>query len=135
MSLLAPFLVQIFLTFVVAIMLFVSRVRAVSTRQVRVRDILVSNNAWPERAKLVGNNFGNQFETPVLFYALVLMAMQVGVTGTGMVVCAWIYVVSRIVHALIHMTSNRLNPRFASFLVGVAALMGMAIQLALKALA
>ena len=135
MSLLAPFLVQIFLTFIVAVLLFMSRVRAVTSRQVRVRDILVSNSTWPERSKLIGNNFANQFETPVLFYALVLMAMQVGATGTGVVACAWIYVVSRLVHAFIHLTSNRLNPRFGAFLVGVGALLAMAVQLALKVMA
>jgi len=41
------------------------------------------------------------------------------------VVMAWLFVLSRIVHAAIHVTSNNVNHRFAVFAVGVALLLMM----------
>ena len=38
------------------------------------------------------------------------------------VVMAWLFVVSRIVHAFIHVTSNHVGQRFAAFLVGAVIL-------------
>ena len=48
-----------------------------------MRDIALSNEAWPDDLKKVANNMHNQFETPVLFYVLCGVATYVGATGSG----------------------------------------------------
>lgn len=61
------------------------------------------------------DNFRNLFETPVLFYALVAVAIASGYTPTWLALGAWFYVALRTAHSLIHCTYNRVMHRFAAF--------------------
>jgi hypothetical protein len=97
---------------------------------VKLGDIALGNDAWPDAAKQWGNNFSNQFETPVLFYALCLAATLAGATGWVMTALAWAYVATRVGHTLIHTGANDVRMRFNVFLVGVAVLAAMAIGVA-----
>jgi hypothetical protein len=71
------------------------------------------------------DNFRNLFETPVLFYALVGVAIASNYVPTWLVVGAWLYVALRIVHSLIHCTYNRVMQRFAAFGAGFVLLVGL----------
>ena len=75
-------------------------------------------------------NLRNQFEVPVLFYVMCLAAMQVDAAGTAMIVLAWLFVVSRAIHAAIHLTYNHIPHRFAAFFFSVAAVTLMWVVLA-----
>ena len=77
----------------------------------RFSDVAVSNERYPEPARLAAANFANQFETPVLFYALIMLAMAVNATGYVMAALAWGFVATRVVHTLIHVGSNDLRLR------------------------
>jgi hypothetical protein len=126
MKLIYPALAQIVWTFVVLGIMF--RARQVAFKAgVKLKDIAVSGEAWPNEAKLASNNFSNQFETPVLFYALVLFALHVGATGWVMTTLAWVYVASRVAHTLVHTGTNGVMNRAKIFLVGLVALLGMLI--------
>ena len=127
MSLIYPALAQIFWTFIVLVILFLARKEAFQSGGVKIKDIAVTSEAWPERAKLASANFSNQFETPVLFYALVLIATHVGATGWIMATLAWAYVASRIGHTLIHTGSNRVMNRAKIYFAGLFALLCMLI--------
>ena len=48
------------------------------------------------------------------------------------VVLSWVFVASRLVHAFIHTTSNRIQVRFTVFLVGAVVLAVMWIVFALR---
>jgi hypothetical protein len=129
MSLIYPALAQIGWMFVVFVILFLARREAVVSRTVRMKDIALAGDAWPDRAKAAANNFSNQFETPVLFFVILLIANEVGAKATWMVVLAWIYVASRVVHTFIHVTSNHVIRRASAFFVGLLALFLMWIGL------
>ncbi|KQY75279.1 MAPEG family protein [Brevundimonas sp. Root1423] len=131
MSLVIPFLVQIALTLATTVLLAGARWGALKRREVRMSAIAISNDAWPKPVRLLTNNYANQFESPVLFYALILMALHLGATGIGMVVAAWVFVASRIGHSLVHLNGNNVRRRFYVFGAGVFALAAMAAQLAL----
>lgn len=126
MSLLYPALAQIFWTFIVLVILFRSRQAAVR-QGVRLKDIAVNGDAWPDSAKLASANFTNQFETPVLFYALALIATHVGATGWIMTTLAWVYVATRIGHTLVHTGQNRVMTRAKIYFGGLLALFAMLI--------
>ncbi len=126
MALIYPALFQIFWTLVVLVIMFRARQEAFRAGT-RIKDIAVTSEAWPEKARLAQNNFANQFETPVLFYALVLFAMQVGATGWIMQALAWAYVATRIGHTLIHTGANNVKRRALVFTVGLGALLAMLI--------
>ncbi len=125
MELVWPVLAQVLLTLVVLGLLGRARVRAVKAGAVRIKDIAVSSDGWPDDVRKVANNFANQFETPVLFYVLCGLAMSQGITGWPMVALAWIFVASRIAHAVVHTGRNVVMLRFRIFLVGVGALTAM----------
>ena len=134
MSLIYPALAQILLTFIVLGMMGAARVGALQRREVKLGDIALSGSAFPEKVRQIANNFSNQFETPVLFFVLVLVAIYAGATGKVMTFLAWAYVISRFTHAYVHCTSNNVRLRFNIFLAGVAALFAMWLVIVIELL-
>ncbi len=59
----------------------------------------------------VAYSFSNQFELPVLFYVLTILAYVTHLAGVVFVVLAWIFVIFRILHAYVHVTSNIIRLR------------------------
>ena len=64
------------------------------------------------------NNLANQFELPVLFYPLTIALYVTDGVTTFTVTLAWLFVISRYIHAWIHITSNRIRFRRPMFIVG-----------------
>ncbi|MBN9064876.1 MAG: hypothetical protein BGP06_10250 [Rhizobiales bacterium 65-9] len=127
MNLIYPALAQIIWTFVVLAIMTRARMAAFRAGEVRLGEIAVSGERWPPKARAAGNNFSNQFETPVLFFALIAIAIFIGSTGWIMTLLAWIYVASRVVHTFIHTGPNDVMTRMRVFAVGLAALFCMLI--------
>lgn len=94
-----------------------------------------SPRANPERAKLAGDAFSNQFEIPVLFFALVPLAILTRKADHLFIIMEWIFVVSRLAHAAIHTTTNRQPARGVAWLLGVVTLLVMWIVFAVRILA
>ena len=122
MSLLYPVLAQVLLTLLINFRLGALRITALRSRVVRLRDVALSGEAYPEDARKVANNLRNQYETPILFYVLCGAAIYVGATGLLMTLLAWAYVATRVVHSAIHITHNRVQQRFIPFLIGLIVL-------------
>ena len=97
-----------------------------------MRDIALGERNWPTRIQQIANAYHNQFELPVLFYALVALALFTRKADLLFVVMSWMFVASRLVHAAIHTTSNKVSLRFMAFLVGVLILMVMWIIFAVR---
>jgi hypothetical protein len=105
-SVLLPVFVQVALTFVLLLRLGRGRVRAVKAGRTMVRDIALGENNWPPEIAQVGNCFNNQFQLPVLFYVLVALALFTRKADLLFVILSWVFVISRIVHAGIHITQQ-----------------------------
>lgn len=135
MSLVYPVLAQVLLTLLLFLKLGQARVAAVRSRQVRVADIALSADAYPENARKLSNNVGNQFQTPVLFYVLGGVATYVGATGFPMTLLAWAYVATRVAHSAIHVSYNRVQHRFLVFLLGLVVLVLMFIGVVVRLIA
>jgi len=97
------------------------RVPMIMRGEVKIRDMALSREAWPEREKKVSNAFDNQFQLPVLFYLACVVAVFVGPTWFDLVL-AWAFVVTRYVHAYIHATSNHVIQRFWAYASGLVIL-------------
>lgn len=119
---LAPLFVMVLLTFAVGFTMAGLRMGALTRREVRIQDVDLGQPNWPQRVTQVANNFRNQFEMPVLFYVLTILAIITRHADLLFVVMAWIFVLSRLIHAYIHVTSNNLRMRGAWFGVGAAVL-------------
>ena len=120
-----PVLVQVGLTFILLFRMGRSRLAHLRTGEVLVKDIALGERNWPKRILQLQNSYQNQFELPVLFYALVALALITRKADMVFVVMAWLFVASRLVHAYIHITSNKLVWRFQAFVVGVLILAAM----------
>jgi hypothetical protein len=114
---------QVLLTFVILVLMGRERVPRVMSGEIPVADIAVERTAYPLRARLLSNNFDNQFQLPVLFYVATLLALWTANIGWVEVVFAWLFVVLRYAHAAIHTTSNSLLPRFSAYTAGMVVLM------------
>ncbi|MFT3952953.1 MAG: MAPEG family protein [Piscinibacter sp.] len=134
-SLVWPLLVQVALTLAVLGVLGRRRFRALGARDVRAKEVALSNDAWPETVKQASNNFSNQFEIPVLFYVLVITAIHVGATGPVMTVLAGILRGEpRRPRLREHISRNNVNRRFAIFAGGVLVLVAMLVGVLVAAL-
>lgn len=133
--LIAAMLFQMGWTLVVLVMTGRARVAALKAREVTLKQVALSNDAWPDRIKALSNNYANQFETPVLFYAACLLALHLGATGWEMCALAWLFVATRIAHTLVHTGGNNVILRFRIFVAGVGVLVAMLVGIAFVALA
>lgn len=130
---LLPLFVEVGLTFLLLFRLGALRVGAVNRGETG-DDIAVDGSAYPLPCRKSANAFANQFELPVLFYVLTLLALATRKADFVFVVLAWVFVLSRIAHAYVHTTSNTLRTRFGVFAVGAVVLLVMWVLFALSIL-
>ena len=116
-----PMIAHVALVYAVYGLMFLRRRQAVAAGSVRVSQFR-ENQSEPPESLFVRNNLVNQFELPVLFHACCLALYAADGAGTVAVVLAWIFILSRYVHAFIHVTSNRIRYRQPAFSVGFAVL-------------
>jgi hypothetical protein len=124
-AILYPVLAQIILTFIVMFGMGWARQKAMRTHHLRYGDIAIDAARWPDESRKFANNFSNQFELPVIFYVLCLIALMTGKADFLMLVLAWAFVASRALHAFIHTGSNAMPLRSAVFFIGAVLLMVM----------
>jgi hypothetical protein len=131
---LLPVFVLVALTLVLALWMGYERNRVVYSKEVRIKDIALTKEGWPDRAKQLSNAYHNQYELPVLFYILVALALITKKADLIFVVLSWVFVLSRLVHAYIHTTTNRVPRRFFAYLVGLVVLTIMWAMFAIRIL-
>ncbi|MFZ5732519.1 MAG: MAPEG family protein [Pseudomonadota bacterium] len=131
---LLPVFMLVLLAFGLMFYMGVVRRRALVNRQTTFKDTALSNANWPDDAQKAGNCFSNQFEMPVLFYALVALALPLRQTDLIMVLLAWVFVVTRYAHAYVFLTSNHVPTRFNAYFAGVLVLLAMWVYFALRIL-
>jgi hypothetical protein len=117
---LLPLFVEVILTFALLFWLGPLRARDFRTGQVREEDIALRQPNWSKPALQVQYSFSNQFELPVLFYVLTILAYVTHHAGILFVVLAWVFVIFRLCQAYVHVTSNKVMLRGGLF--GVSAL-------------
>jgi hypothetical protein len=93
------------------------RVPLVQSGKIHIRDVALSREPWPVHEKQVSNAFDNQFQLPMLFYVAGGVALYFGPLWFEAVL-AWLFVLTRIAHAVIFATRNRVVPRFFAYTFG-----------------
>jgi hypothetical protein len=131
---LLPVFVQIGLTFALLLWMAGARRGALVGGETKIRDIALGQQNWPIRATQIGNCYRNQFELPVLFYALIALALPLRHADLVIVSLSWVFVVTRFVHAGIFVSSNDLGRRSLAWFAGVLVLLAMWVYFALKIL-
>lgn len=113
-----PMFVLVIVTFIVAIHLFRLRVSAVKAGELRLSQFRLNDAEVPDKLAQAGRNYSNLFEVPVLFYVAGATAMALGIQTPAMIIIAWVFVVSRIIHSVIHLTSNNVIHRLRAYMLG-----------------
>jgi len=129
-----PVLVQVILT--LGLYIYLGLVKSQATQQGTVDESrrALHDDAWPDSVMQVNNCIRNQFEVPVLFYVLTFVLWSINSVNIFIHAAAWLFVFSRIVHALIHTRSNYVPLRRKIFTLGCLILMGMTAFTAIKIL-
>jgi hypothetical protein len=108
---LLPLFVEVLLTFGLVFWAATLRVRDLKSGAAKPQDIALREPNWPAHTRQVSYSYSNQLELPLLFYVLTILAYFTHHAGTLFVILAWIFVVFRLLHAYVHVTSNVVNIR------------------------
>ena len=119
---LLPLFVEVVLTFLLMFGMMYHRTSALKRGETRLEQIALREPNWPSRANQFAYAFANQFELPVLFYVLTILAIMTRHADILFVVMAWIFVLCRIGQAYVHVTTNEVRYRGLIYFVGAIVL-------------
>ena len=121
-----PVLIQVLLTLFVFIRLGQVKEQAVKRGEVDQTRRALHDDAWPDYVLKVNNNIRNQFETPVLFFVLVIGLWSLGAATVTAQLLALTYALLRLAHASVHLGSNIIRIRKRLFQASIVALLLLA---------
>jgi hypothetical protein len=124
-AVLLPLFVEIIITFVLMLRMGALRRADYNSGAIKADDVALREPRWPARTTQAANAFANQFELPVLFYVLTILAWVTRHAGIVFVVLAWVFVICRVLQAYVHVTSNVVRYRSLFFSVGAVVLIVM----------
>lgn len=130
--LLLPAFAHVALIMVTVARLGAGRVQAVKAGKIRVRDIALDSSKWPDDLRKLANNYENQFQAPVLYYAALALLLVTGLADGVAVVLSWAFVATRVLHAIIHTGNNVVLHRFFAFIAGMLCLILMWLWFGLR---
>lgn len=133
-AILLPVFAQVALTFFLMFWMARTRFGAVRAGKVTVSELKRDWTSWPERPTQVAAAYHNQFQLPVLFYVLVLIALVTTQADFLFVLLSWLFVILRIAHAFVHTGKNDIRARFQVFALGATVLIVMWVYILLKLL-
>ena len=116
-----PMLAQVLLIYLVYGVMARRRYGAVRSGEARVGQYKVRTTE-PASSVTVANNLINQFELPVLFYALCLALFVTNGVNYLTLALMWLFVVTRYVHAWVHLDRNYVLHRSRAFFLGAGIL-------------
>jgi hypothetical protein len=115
--------------------MFVLRISAVKNKDIEIKYFKTYSAGNPPMLMVQADrHFSNLFEVPVLFYMVCVFSVITFHVDSKMLLAAWIYVFFRVIHAFIHLTSNKLNPRMLTYAFSWIVLLYMGLNLGYKLL-
>ncbi|REL30779.1 MAPEG family protein [Thalassotalea euphylliae] len=126
-----PLAVMIGLTILVWIYMYARRLTFLIGNQIDADRLKAPENVSqiiPAEINAASNNLKNLFEMPVLFYAVALVAIQSQDQSTLTYISAWIFVLLRVPHSMIHCLNGPVMARFVCYALSSIALFVMAIN-------
>lgn len=121
-------LVQIALTIVVYIVLVRARIAGVKSGEVKASQYELVEGE-PRKLALVTNHLRNQFELPVLFFALVAFLIAINRVTMIDVILAWAFVVLRVLHSAAALKADNVAMRMRFFGIGLLCVAALAVHL------
>ena len=83
------------------------------------------SNPWARFEPRISDNLSNQFEWPVVFYAGCIVLLVQHETGRLAVTLAWVFVVGRLLHSFVQISTTSIRLRGLAFTVNFVAVLGL----------
>jgi hypothetical protein len=131
-SILWPMLAHIGWVSMLYVWLTVARQRAVKSGQIESSCFVLGRDEPLEVARIT-RNLANQFELPLIFYALVVLLIALGQVTLFDVIAAWVFVVGRVAHTLVQTLTDNVPLRGQVFTINFLAVVALAAHVALLA--
>ncbi len=125
-----PMLALFIWTFLVTLRNLQVRLAAMRARQLKETYFEIFQGDAPAEVVKVSNHLRNLTEFPPLFYIAIILVVVAGRVDAVFGWLAWGYVVLRVGHSLIHLSINKVKPRFAMFLASQLLLLAIWVRLA-----
>jgi len=126
-----PMVAHFALVIIVYLELGRRRFLAGKARLITYRDYeILGRSVEPDNCARAARNIVNNFELPMLFHAAILALYLTNAVSYPQLALAWLFIASRYLHSVIHLTYNKVTHRALSFFVGVFALTAMWIAFA-----
>ena len=77
----------------------------------------------PLHLKIIKNNISNIFEFSVIFYFLIGIIVFIEIESTFLLICAWLYLLFRTIHSIVHICFNNTAARGAIWIFSQTALL------------
>ncbi|MDB5522604.1 MAG: conserved rane protein of unknown function [Rhizobium sp.] len=130
-----PIIAQIVLVYALYYRLWARRAQAVKAGSATVGQFR-DNLKEPAESLSVRNSLANQFELPPLFFVICIAIYVTGYATLYPVLLAWAFVATRLAHAYIHVSTNRIRHRMplfaAGLLINALLLLWLAVNIALN---
>lgn len=125
-----PMAAMVLLTFIVGCLAVKTRFASVKSGQVKARYYkLMQGQSVPEMVTKTTRCFNNMFEIPLLFYVAATLHISLGIDSMSGIICAWLFVAFRYLHAFVHLTYNHILHRMLMFWGAFLAAMALWINL------
>lgn len=103
-----------------SIILFVMlkrRIAAIKEKKIKMKYFKTYSTSEdvPELALQAAKNYTNLTEGPILFYTVCVFGFAFGKVDVTFFALAWLYVIARVVHSIVHTTNNSIIPRMRAF--------------------
>jgi hypothetical protein len=130
---LAPVIALVLWTFVMWLWMYATRIPAIVKAKMAMDPMVPRGeqmNQLPANVRWKADNYNHLFEMPTLFYATGLVLAVLGDTTALSINLAWAYVGLRIVHSVFQSTVNKIEVRFALFVLSSLVLLALALRTA-----
>lgn len=133
MTLLLPMLAHIGWVFLLYVWLTIARTQAV--RRGEAEQSGFARGEEPHAVARITRNLANQFELPVIFYALVVLLVATGHVIMVDHIAAWVFVAGRVAHTLVQCLTDNVALRGQVFVINFLGVVVLAAHVALLAFA
>jgi hypothetical protein len=130
-----PFVATMILTMVVWIYMYARRLPFIFSSRLDPKQMtpLELARLSPPDVSNPSDNLKNLFELPTVFYAVVLYLYATGQVDTAHLGAAWLFVLFRTMHSMVHCSFNFIPLRFALYVISAGALGFMVLRAAIAA--
>ena len=129
-----PLLPVVFMNFFVIFHMRYVIEKAIKKREVRYSWFRVYEGSAPEYMLAAIHHYKNYFELPILFYLFCIILYVINDVRDLDLWIAWLFVVFKLIHSYIRLTSNYVPNRAYAFYICVLLLLGGWIYLAIRIL-